>query len=179
MEHFKKLMEKKRQEGKGSMGDVEASARGSVLHDLIGSLDQDGMEKVKGLKKVTVASNDQTGLNEGLDKAKEIVNQGDKSNPSGNEEEGQMKDDDAEEEYDDQDQEGPNHMPTEKEASSFGDQDPELGSPKNDEGTELPEHDESEEAMVEGSPEHIAHLKAQLEDAKAHIAHLQKPKSFY
>jgi hypothetical protein len=172
MEHFKKLMEKKRAEGKGPMSDAEHSAHSSVLHDMMNALDQDGMEKVKGLKKVTVAAKDQTGLNEGLDKAKEIVNEGDKEHHSGNEHEGEMADDSEEKEYDDQDEEGPNHMPTEHEATSFGAQDAHEGSPETDE--EAPEHE-----MKEGSPEHIAHLKKQLEDHKAEIAHLRAPKSFY
>ena len=165
MEHFKKLMEKKRQEGKGSLEPIEASARGSVLHDMIGALDEDGMKKVKGLKKVTVASNDEQGLKSGLDKAKEMLQK----------HEGEMKDDSSEDEYDDQDEEGPNHMPTEKEATSFGAEKGESPETDEEEAAESPE----EEKHEEGSPEHLAALKKELEDAKAHIAHLQKPKSFY
>lgn len=173
MEHFRKLMEKKRQAGSGSLDKAEAQARGSVLHDMVGALDDDGLKKVKGLKKVTVAAKDQTGLEEGLSTAKRIVEQGDKSNPSSNKDAGEMKDDSDEEDFDDQDEEGPNHMPTEKEASSFGAEHAE-GPETDEEDEQAPEHEPKE-----GSPEHIAKLKAELENAKAHIAHLQKPKSFY
>jgi hypothetical protein len=169
MEHFKKLMDKKRSEGKGKMGDVESAARGSVLQDMIGALDQDGMKKVKGIKKVTVASNSEGGVKEGLDAAKSILAQGEKRKASGSVEEGEMTPDSQEEEYDDQDAEGPNHMPTEKEASSFGSQDPKLGSPETDEGTELAEHDESEDMD----------LHEEIKNLKAEIASLRAPKSFY
>lgn len=165
MEKFKQLLEKKRKDGAG-LDPMQASARGSVLSDLMGSLDSEGAKKVKGIKKVTVAAKNPEDLESGLDTAKEILAQGEKQKPSGNPEEGEMKDDSQEEEYDDQDAEGPNHMPTEKEATSFGSQPAEDGSPEVDE-------------PAEGSPEHVAQLKAQLEDAKAHIAHLQKPKAFY
>lgn len=173
MENFKKLVQKKREEGKSSMQPVEASARSSVLNDMMGSLDQEGMKKVKGIKKVTVASDSQAGIKEGLDKAKEILAQGNKSNPSGNVEEGLMKADDAEDEYDDQDQEGPNHMPTEKEASSFGAQDPELGSPKVDE----PEMESAEEQDAEDSDSKSLH--EEIKNLRAEIASLRAPKSYY
>lgn len=160
MEHFKKLMEKKRQAGKGSLEPVEASARHSVLNDMIGALDQDGLKKVKNLKKVTVASNDKKGLEKGLEKAKELVAH-----------EGEMTPDSQEEEYDDQDAEGPNHIPTEKEASSFGAQDPKLGSPEVD-GEESMDEEASEESEFEK-------LKAEHEKLKAEIERLKAPKSFY
>lgn len=173
MEKFKQLMDKKRKEGSG-MDHVEAAARGSVLNDMIGALDQDGMSKVKNMKKVTVASNDKKGLEQGLDKAKEILAQGEKSNPSGNVHEGEMKDDSDEQEYDDQDAEGPNHMPTEKEASSFGAQDPELGSPETDEESE----DESPEQQAAEDHDSMS-LHAEIANLKKEIDRLKAPKSFY
>jgi Ran GTPase-activating protein (RanGAP) involved in mRNA processing and transport len=62
---------------KADKGDVlsksHAKAKSGILQDLVD--DMMGMEgdKVKGLKKVTVASNSPKGLEKGLDKAKELV----------------------------------------------------------------------------------------------------------
>jgi Ran GTPase-activating protein (RanGAP) involved in mRNA processing and transport len=62
---------------KAEKGDVlsksHAKAKSGILQDLVD--DMMGMEgdKVKGLKKVTVASNSPKGLEKGLEKAKEIV----------------------------------------------------------------------------------------------------------
>jgi Ran GTPase-activating protein (RanGAP) involved in mRNA processing and transport len=62
---------------KADKGDVlsksHAKAKSGILQDLMD--DMMGMEgdKVKGLKKVTVASNSPKGLEKGLEKAKEIV----------------------------------------------------------------------------------------------------------
>jgi len=163
MEKLKKLIDKKRQEGKGSLGEVESAARGSVLQDMIGALDSEGAKKVKGIKKVTVTSGSTGGIEKGLDVAKKALQK----------HEGEMKPDTQEPEYNDQDAEGPNHMPTEKEASSFGSQDPELGSPKTDEN-EI----ESEEG--EGSEEdELSSLKAEHEKLKEEIARLKAPKSYY
>lgn len=78
MEKFKALMAKKKQEG-SKVDPTDAAAHSSVLGDLMSSLDSHGSEKVKGLKKVTVASNSDEGMKSGLDKAKEIVGEGDKN----------------------------------------------------------------------------------------------------
>ncbi len=171
MEHFKKLMAKKRQEGKGALSNSEASARHSVLDDMVGALDQDGMKKVKGIKKVTVASDKPEGLEKGLDLAKKLVSDFDKKkSDSLQKHEGEMADDSEEEEYDDQDSEGPNHMPTEKEASSFGSQDPALGSPETDE--ESSEEEASEE-------DELSRLRTEHEQMKKEIERLKAPKPFY
>lgn len=90
MSKFKELMDKKKSESKGKMEPIEAAARHSVLGGLVKSLDQDGMDKVKGLKKVTVASNDMHGLKSGLDKAKQIVGEGEKEIHGGDEHENDL-----------------------------------------------------------------------------------------
>lgn len=170
MEHYKKLIQKKRQEGKGKMGDVEASARGSVLNDMIGALGQSDAKKVKGLKKVTVASNSTQGLAKGIDTAKELIER--KEGEKLQKHEGAMRPDSQEEEYDDQDAQGPNHIPTEDEASSFHSQDPKLGSPLTDENSD----EENEE--IEEAKDHEA-LKAENDALKLEIERLKAPRPHY
>lgn len=74
MEHMalKKIIDKKKKEGK-TLSPVHKEARSSVLEDLMDHLSDMGMDKVKGLKKVTVASDSKEGLTKGLDKATEMV----------------------------------------------------------------------------------------------------------
>jgi Ran GTPase-activating protein (RanGAP) involved in mRNA processing and transport len=66
------LMKKKAEKG-DVLSKSHAKAKSGILQDLMD--DMMGMEgdKVKGLKKVTVASNSPKGLEKGLEKAKEIV----------------------------------------------------------------------------------------------------------
>lgn len=72
MKGLEKLLMKKHGEGK-VLGKAAAKAKSSVLEDLMSDMfEQDG-DKVKGLKKVTVASNSPKGLEKGLDKAKEML----------------------------------------------------------------------------------------------------------
>lgn len=72
MKGLEKLMMKKHGEGK-VLGKAAAKAKSSVLEDLMSDMfDHDG-DKVKGLKKVTIASNSPKGLEKGLDKAKEML----------------------------------------------------------------------------------------------------------
>lgn len=72
MKGLEKLLMKKHGEGK-VLGKAAAKAKSSVLEDLMSDMfDQDG-DKVKGLKKVTIASNSPKGLEKGLDKAKEML----------------------------------------------------------------------------------------------------------
>ncbi len=75
MQKFKELMERKKKEGKMIHDPVEAAAHSSVLGHLMNEMDGEGASKLKGLKKVTVASNSPQGLEEGLDKAKQIATQ--------------------------------------------------------------------------------------------------------
>lgn len=74
MEHMalKKIIEKKKKEGK-TLSPVHKQARNTVLEDLMDHLGEMGLDKVKGLKKITVASDSKEGLAKGLDKATEMV----------------------------------------------------------------------------------------------------------
>jgi hypothetical protein len=69
---MKLIMEKKKNKA-SQMTKPEASAKESVLGDLKGMMDKMGSEKVKGLKKVTVASTDEAGLKKGLAKAEDMI----------------------------------------------------------------------------------------------------------
>ena len=72
---MEELLKKKKKDG---MSETEKGAKTSVLSHLR-DLASDAMgEKLHGLKKVTVAASDKKGLEEGLDKAKELV----EKNPS-------------------------------------------------------------------------------------------------
>lgn len=72
MKNLEKLMMKKHGEGK-VLGKSAAKAKSSVLEDLMSDMFDHEGDKVKGLKKVTVASNSPKGLEKGLDKAKEML----------------------------------------------------------------------------------------------------------
>ena len=69
---LKKIIEKKKKEGK-TLSPVHKEARSTVLEDLMDHLGEMGLDKVKGLKKITVASDSKEGLAKGLDKATEMV----------------------------------------------------------------------------------------------------------
>lgn len=72
MKHLKELIARKK--AKGDMVDAErAEAKGKVLGDLMSDMSDADASKVKGIKKVTVASGDASGLEKGLETAKEIV----------------------------------------------------------------------------------------------------------
>lgn len=58
---------------KKKMSDNEMSAKQSVLEHLRNEAEGMMGEKMKGMKKVTVASNSSEGLKKGLDKAEEII----------------------------------------------------------------------------------------------------------
>ena len=68
---MKKLLDKKK-EDKGLMSDEEQSAKLAVLKGLR-SKDDSMVNKLKGMKKVSVMSDSSEGLEAGLEKAKEIV----------------------------------------------------------------------------------------------------------
>jgi hypothetical protein len=72
MHPLHKLMAKKKSEGKKLSG-AEKKGKEDTLQSLIDDMMDMDSGKVKGLKKVTVASNSPKGLEKGLDKAKEIV----------------------------------------------------------------------------------------------------------
>ena len=87
MKNLEKLLMKKHGEGK-VLGKAAAKAKSSVLEDLMSDMfDQDG-DKVKGLKKVTIASNTSKGLKKGVKKAEEMLGEGgmsDEDMPEGEE----------------------------------------------------------------------------------------------
>jgi len=65
-------MEKKKKEGKG-LSSMEKKGKEETLQSLIDDMMEMDSGKVKGLKKVTVASDSPKGLEKGLDKAKELI----------------------------------------------------------------------------------------------------------
>lgn len=58
---------------KAMMPEHEKMAKMSVLNDLKNSMSEDKMDKLHGLKKVSIMSNSPEGLEQGLSKAKELV----------------------------------------------------------------------------------------------------------
>jgi hypothetical protein len=127
---FKKLIEKKRQEGKTISG-VHAKAKSSVLADLMAELGGMGLDKIKGLKKVTVAAPDKSSLEEGLMKAKEM-----------------LKDDNMSEDESNEDSEEESHESPEEEMTE---------ETSEDDSTETPEE---LEAQLEEIKAKLAKLKA-------------------
>lgn len=79
MDKLEKLMAKKRP-GK-EMSDVEKEAKMGVVGDLRKMASEAMGDKLRGLKKVSVAAPDQEGLEMGLEKAKEIVGEGMEESP--------------------------------------------------------------------------------------------------
>lgn len=74
-EMMKKLLMSKLDQGK-DLSDDESSAQLSVLKDLKGQMKGMAGDKLKGgLKKVSVMSDSPQGLQEGLDKAQEVVSE--------------------------------------------------------------------------------------------------------
>ena len=106
---FQKIIDKKKAEGK-SMSPVHKEAKGSVLSDLMDHLEGMGMDKVKGMKKVSVASDSKEGLKTGLDKAKELV--------SGHESDDSQVDDEMEESPEHEASESPEEESSEHEEKS-------------------------------------------------------------
>lgn len=72
MNPLHKLMAKKKSEGKKLSG-AEKKGKEETLQSLIDEMMDMDSDKVKGLKKVTVASNSPSGLSKGLEKAKELI----------------------------------------------------------------------------------------------------------
>lgn len=75
MKAFKELLQKKAKAGKVLSEDDIASKK-EVLSDLKSQMEEqmaEGLKGMKGLKKVTVASDSPEGLKEGLEKAEEVV----------------------------------------------------------------------------------------------------------
>lgn len=103
---FAKLVEKKKMDGKDESSPVEKQATDSVIQDLMQFLNNHEGEKLKGLKKVTVASNDPQGLEQGLAKAKEMVASG-HTDPSSEDSDDDSSDDDMSDMDDSDDEQDP------------------------------------------------------------------------
>lgn len=71
-EKMMKMLMQKKKEGK-SLSDSDKAAKMQALHGMRSMADEMMGEKLKGLKKVTVASNDKSGLEHGLDEAKKML----------------------------------------------------------------------------------------------------------
>lgn len=110
MSPFEKMLMKKKEQGK-VLSPSHAQAKSSILDELMD--DMGGMDagKLKGLKKVTVASNDPKGLEMGLAKAKEMVSK----DPS---EEGESVEEES--------AESPEMEASEDESSEMHEEDPEV-----------------------------------------------------
>lgn len=64
---------KKKKDVEMKMSPMEQDAKMSVLGGMKSGAEQDMLEKLKGLKQVSVASSEPAGLVEGLEKAKEMI----------------------------------------------------------------------------------------------------------
>ncbi len=90
MDEFMKLLAKKAKEQKGPMHGPKMDAKAAMAKELSDSLGSDIMDGIKDMKKVTVASDSEEGLKEGLEKAEDIL--------------GKSKMEDSEEEEDSEDE---------------------------------------------------------------------------
>lgn len=96
MKHMlEKLMEMKK--GKKPLSENEKKAKMSAVKDLSSIAKEAMSDGMKGLKKVTVASNDEEGLKSGLEKAKELLGDKDEATEDAEEVVGADLDGDAEE----------------------------------------------------------------------------------
>lgn len=143
------IMKKKAEKG-DVLSEHHAKAKSDILQNLVDDMMGMDSDKVKGLKKVTVASNSPHGLAKGLEKAKEIVGDKDLSG---------MEDEHADSEH-------PEHEMHDGE---------EHGA--EDEAEESPEH-EAEESPEEESEEHEEMSEEdkdkEIEDLEAEIAKLKE-----
>jgi len=73
MEEFMKLLSKKAKEQGGPKMDRHMEAKAAMAKELSDVLSEDLAEGIKGVKKVTVASDSEEGLEKGLEKAKQVL----------------------------------------------------------------------------------------------------------
>jgi hypothetical protein len=69
---FIELLKKKKAQGK-ELRPIEAKAKGDVINDLMSEMGGSAVDKLKGLKKVTVASDSPEGMQKGLKMAEKVV----------------------------------------------------------------------------------------------------------
>jgi hypothetical protein len=143
MNSLQKLMAKKKSEGKKLSG-AEKKGKEDTLQSLIDDMMGMDGEKVKGMKKVTVASNSPKGLSKGLDKAKELIGDA----PTGGLEDGEEEMSEGEEMMEEEMPEG--------------------------ESEESPEMEEESVESEEESSESPEELEAEIEKLKEKLAKLKK-----
>jgi hypothetical protein len=73
MEKFKEMLLKKKAQQKGKVDPSKLEAKANIMRSLSDELGKDISEDLKGLKKVTVASDSEEGLKEGLEKAEDVL----------------------------------------------------------------------------------------------------------
>jgi len=98
MDEFMKLLTKKAKEQKGPMHGPRMDAKAAMAKELSDSLGSDIMDGVKEMKKVTVASDSEEGLKEGLEKAEDVL----ESKMEKEEDESEEEMEDSEEEMEDE-----------------------------------------------------------------------------
>jgi hypothetical protein len=141
MHPLHKLMAKKKAEGK-KLSPMEKKGKEDTLSSLIDDMMGMDGDKVKGLKKVTVASNSPKGLSKGLEKAKELIGNA----PTGGLE----------------DEEMPEHSEEGESMEEESAESPEMEAEEEAEGTEEEPSEESAddiEAEIEKLKEKLAKLK--------------------
>lgn len=70
---MRKMMEAMEKKGKSPLSEREKDAKLKVLDEMKGLAEDEISERLRGLKKVTVASDSKEGLKEGLEKAHELL----------------------------------------------------------------------------------------------------------
>lgn len=78
MHKFDRMLEKKKKEGGKELSSNEKTAKMSVVQALRDFAAGEMGKKIDGMKKVSVASDSEEGLEKGLDKAKELIGKPDK-----------------------------------------------------------------------------------------------------
>jgi hypothetical protein len=86
MDEFVKMLQKRKRE-QGNVDEGKLKAKAGAMKELSDMLGKDLSEGMKGLKKVTVASNSDEGLMEGLEKAEDVLEKKSKSSEDNMEEE--------------------------------------------------------------------------------------------
>lgn len=156
MDKLMQLIAKKKQM-QGDMNPIHAQAKHAVLSDLIGEMHGMDGDKVKGLKKVTVASDSPHGLTEGLMKAKQMVGQDPMMAHMAEGGIVQGEGQDNNEDMSQEDMDGETDMEPQED-----------GSINSHEGTQE-DHEGMEDDMEESSMSDIEHLQSALDDLKAKI----------
>ena len=73
MEKFKEMLLKKKQEQKGKVDSSKLEAKANLMKSLSDEIGSDISKELTGVNKVTVASDSEEGLKDGLEKAEDIL----------------------------------------------------------------------------------------------------------